>query len=107
MRVLRFLPFYIVLTLAVSACAADPKPGPNDPPFPEDPVPVEPDKPTGPNCATACDNMRELECEEGQDTSDGATCETVCENTLGTPTAMPVECMTAATECAQTDDCTR
>lgn len=111
MRSLRFLFLYIVLALLVSSCG--PKPDPNEPPFPDDPVPVEPDDPDAKyNCSTACKHLRGddgsgLDCEEGKETPEGGTCEKVCENTLGTPTEMPVECMSKVEDCSQTDSCSR
>ena len=111
MRVIRFLPFYIVLALVIACCG--PKPQPNEPPFPDDPVPVEPEDPDKTyTCETACQHLRGddgsgLNCEEGQDTPNSGTCEAVCKNTIGTPTEMPVECMSKVTDCSQTESCSR
>lgn len=33
-------------------------------------------------CDTACENLRELRCEEADETPEGATCEDVCENSF-------------------------
>ena len=57
MRLFRFILFYLVLALVISGCG--PKPNPKDPPFPDDPVPVEPDNPKAEyNCSTACKHLR-------------------------------------------------
>jgi hypothetical protein len=56
----------LLVVLALAACS--PKP-----------APVEPDPVVG-TCSTACARLRELSCEEGSDTPEGAPCEEVCTN---------------------------
>ncbi len=59
----------VILVAAVMLIGARCLPSP-------DPDPNTPD----PSCVAACTHLRDLGCEEGQPTDDGATCEEVCEN---------------------------
>lgn len=83
--------------VAVAGCEK-PEPKPPEP----DPVEPEPEPPKGASCATACENQRHLECEIGEPTPEGSTCEEVCEVSFnaGVPgLEWDVEQLTSATEC--------
>lgn len=47
----------------------------------EIPSPAPPETPAF-TCETACDNLRELDCPESENTPEGDTCEDVCENSF-------------------------
>ena len=69
----------------LAACGRLPEPEPPDPtvePAPE-PVPEPtPDPTTGASCQTACANQRKLGCEISTPTTEGTTCEEVCEGSF-------------------------
>ena len=75
----------------------EPNPPPPPPPVPTvDPVPMEP------TCSTACENQRELGCELGSPTAEGASCEEVCLNSEASPLvgmAWDVKTLTMAEDC--------
>lgn len=73
------------------------------------PTPIEPEPlpPAPASCASMCDRMRQLGCEEGKPTDGGASCEMVCENAEQSPVPMPVACMAQARSCAQVPDCSK
>ncbi len=56
----------ILAGFVLSVCQSTPTPGPS-PQY---------------SCDTACDRMKALGCEEGQDTQNGAECAEVCENSF-------------------------
>ena len=92
------LPLLILLIL--SACDVPP---PEPPPQPA-PVTDGGGAPTpepAASCKTACSNLRERECEAGNDTPNGATCEQVCENAEASPMSWDVVCLTDAIGCGQ------
>lgn len=78
----------------------------------KNPVPVEPDYPPPPpwmadvpaGCASACSNLRTLDCPEGKGAMSGETCERVCvrANELR---PLPVACWAAATTVAAAKGC--
>ena len=75
--------FLLICAVALYAC--DPKPTPPVPPSPPDPVEPGPGPepvPDRSDCSTACENLRDLGCEVGQNTAEGSTCEDVCNNSF-------------------------
>ncbi len=89
--------FHVVL-LTLVACDRPPPEPPEPPPIVEDDAgSVEP----APSCDTACSYLRDRECEAGNPTPSGATCEQVCENTSSTPMEWDVVCLTDALGCGQ------
>ena len=65
------------------------------------PAPAPPPDPGALTCATACENLRKLGCEEAAPTADGATCVEVCQNANN----LPVACITRALSCPAAEDC--
>lgn len=99
--------------LAASACVWEPEPArdpshdPDEwPPPPPDPEPVPPPEPP---CQSTCDEWRRLECEEGDETDEGAACEVVCQNAAehGFTLSRELGCMRAAQTCEAARDCPR
>jgi hypothetical protein len=59
-------------------------------------------------CQRACDHFRELKCEEGEATKDGATCEAVCENMqTSNLLSYDLQCAAKAPTCDFIDNCPR
>jgi len=84
------------------------------PPKPCDtcPLPPNPDFPDAGDprtaCQKACAHFRELKCEEGQPTKDGATCETICENMQTTHLiSYDLDCAAKAPTCDVISTCPR
>lgn len=68
---------------------------------PPEPKPPEP----GRDCKNACSRLRELRCDEGDPTPDGATCEEVCAN--GMADRYDLGCIEAVEQCVYIDGCER
>jgi hypothetical protein len=75
-------------------------------PGPPTPIDPEPRPPATASCASMCDRMRSLGCEEGEPTEGGASCEMYCENAQASPSPLPVACMTQVRSCEQVPRCT-
>lgn len=90
------------LTLAfVVACACSPSVDP-----PVTPPKERPEPGSEADCASACDHLRALGCEEGQPTPGGATCETVCNNVEQSgATTLDVGCVATAETCDAARSC--
>lgn len=91
--------WYWMLVLVAVGCTTLPEPEPPDPPDPPKP---EPEEPADASCATACENQRFLECEVGDPTPEGSTCEEVCEGSFnaGVPgLEWNVDALTRARDC--------
>jgi hypothetical protein len=67
------------------------------------PMPVEP-KDTA-MCASACDQLRMLGCEEGDNLEDGTTCEQFCIDTQKSGHALRPSCVVDMTACDQLEKC--
>jgi hypothetical protein len=82
---------------------------PPPPPCPNCPNPDFPDAgPARSACQRACEHFRELKCEEGEPTKDGATCETVCENMqTSNLISYDLDCAAKAPTCDYVDSCPR
>ena len=94
--------FLLMVTLATSCVTSPPQPPTPTP----TPVVEEPTKPVVLpfTCATACDNLKRLDCEDSKDTPEGATCEEICENArTGSIVALrwDVEQLTTADTCEE------
>ena len=74
---------------------------------------VTPDVATGgttglETCGDCCAHARELSCDVGKPTPEGAACEDVCQNVLTSGVVtIDLGCCVQATTCAQLDRCTR
>jgi|GEM_PF-2180448 len=109
----------ILILLAGLALAACQSCHPIVGPFPEPAPQPEPPDPWGPSpdgatdaapppvtsCAAACAHLAALGCPESKPTPKGATCEAVCQNTLGSPISLQTDCVIRATTCADTNAC--
>jgi hypothetical protein len=107
---LRIVSFFSLASIMACSCVP-----PVDPEEPEDEKPViiiddgpDPDDggskplPSDFDCSTACENQRRLECELGEPTPRGASCEDVCENNQSSSIVSirwDVEKLTKATVC--------
>lgn len=81
----------LAAALAASQCNAGPEPKP----VPGGEV----------NCISACANLAVMSCPESLPTSEGATCEMVCENAVGNGLRIPLRCYTEAPSCAAAKAC--
>jgi len=50
-------------------------------------------------CPDACENLRQLGCEEGEDLADGTTCEQFCEETQKSGHALNPTCIATISSC--------
>jgi hypothetical protein len=90
---------WFLLALLLTAC-----------PDPEWPLPPRPSAlDAGEPCDTSCQRYRQLGCEEGQPTSNGHTCEEVCNNAAksGIDLAGPSSCTADAGTCKEVEACSR
>ena len=99
-----------VVLLSTVGCPKDPVPPVPDADAASDPVPDAASPPTTtdastPSCATWCAHATELKCPAGRLSPSGATCATVCINTLDGPAAFNVACRTKAKTCDEADQC--
>lgn len=94
--------FFLVFASIVEGVAScggtpqipDPKPVPDLPPF-EDPT-----------CEDACRKLQSLECQAGEETEDGSSCEEVCENLQESGiVSWDLQCMTEIENCDQVANC--
>ncbi len=56
-------------------------------------------------CPAACENLRSLNCEEGEDLADGTTCEQFCEETQNRGHALNPTCVASIRSCSGIEDC--
>lgn len=64
------------------------------PVFPPCPIP-----PSDNLCASACEHLRDMGCEEGKPLEDGTTCETFCEETQANGHALRPSCVLELESC--------
>lgn len=86
----------MLVAVLVAACSVPPPP-----------EPIRPEPPPAPpgSCATACNHLRELGCEEGQPTPGGAICEEVCAD--GMADRYRLGCVADLDACEDIEDCRR
>lgn len=96
----------LLVAAFASACACTFTPLPAPEPEPPTPAPtdggMDPMRPE--TCRTACDNQRVLECELGETTPEGSTCEDVCKNIEDQgieSIRWKLPCLTNATNCEE------
>ena len=92
-----------VFLLSVCACKVQTDPiSPSPSPKPERPIPPSQD-----SAKDVCDAWRRLGCEEGGETPEGVSCETVVRNAAdeGIDLAGDVTCIVKAESCAQARKC--
>lgn len=90
---------HVTLALLVGALLA--ACGAFNPPDPRPPVP----RPIA-TCPGACETLRRLGCEAGEDTPAGSTCEEVCENLRSSGiVSWDLRCMASAESCEETEEC--
>lgn len=76
------------------------------PPAPTTPGPdAEAGAPTSASCASACANLRAINCADGFSVDGGQSCESTCQHTLDGTYDMHLACLTSATSVASARAC--